>query len=81
MPYLEESTKEALDNGVMLMSEPGHLTYKLYKLCLQYLDIRGKRFFVYCEIVGAIVCTLLEFYRRKVGPYENTKISENGDVE
>jgi hypothetical protein len=31
--------------------------------------------------VGVLVCTALEFYRRMVSPYEDTKIKEHGDVE
>jgi len=30
--------------------------------------------------VGALRCAWNEFYRRKAGPYEDTKIEENGDV-
>lgn len=80
MPYLEESVKEALDSGLIKMSEPGHLTYRLYKCCLDYIAIRGKRFFSVCEVMGALTCCALEFYRRIIAPYEDKKIQENGDV-
>lgn len=30
--------------------------------------------------VGALVCTILEFYRRKLGPYEDAAIKKNGDI-
>ncbi len=81
MPYLEETVKRSLDKNLRKMSEPGHLTYKLYKLCLSYIDLRGKSFLVLCEVMGALLCTILELYRRIVAPYEDTKIKENGDVE
>lgn len=80
MPYLDRTTKNHLDSGEIQPSEPGHLTYMLYTLCLRYLNIKGKRFFVLCEIMGALLCTILELYRRVVAPYEDKKIQENGDV-
>ncbi len=80
MPYLEKSIKDSLDHRVMVASEPGHLTYRLYKECLSYIKLRGKRFAVLCEVVGALVCCLLELYRRVVAPYEEEKIKINGDV-
>ncbi len=81
MPYCEASVKDALDNQAIRASEPGHLTYQLYRLCLMYVNLKGKRFFVYCEIVGALVCCLLEFYRRQVAKYEDGAIKRNGDVD
>jgi len=32
------------------------------------------------EIVGALECCKQEFIRRKLNPYEDKKIAENGDV-
>lgn len=32
------------------------------------------------EIVGMLECCKLEFYRHLIGPYEDKKINENGDV-
>jgi len=32
------------------------------------------------DIMGALAGAQMEFYRRHVAPYEDTKISENGDV-
>lgn len=80
MPYLEKSVKRALDGGQIQASEPGHLTYKLYVLCLDYIVVRGKRFFSVCEVMGALACCALEFYRRVIAPYEDEKIRSNGDV-
>jgi len=80
MPYLDQTVKDALDSGLIKMSEPGHLTYKLYRLCLDYVSLKGKRFFVLCEVMGALVCTMLEFYRRVAANYEDKKRAENGDV-
>ena len=32
------------------------------------------------EAIGALECATLELYRRKVAPYEDGKIAENGEV-
>ena len=32
------------------------------------------------DVVNAMECAKLEFYRRVAAPYEDTKIKENGDV-
>ena len=32
------------------------------------------------DIMGALAGAQIEFYRRKVAPYEDTKIKDNGDV-
>ncbi len=80
MPYLNESMKDSLDNQTILPSEPGHLTYTLYAQCLKYIHLRGLRFFVLCEVMGALLCCILEIYRRVIAPYEDSKIKSNGDV-
>jgi hypothetical protein len=38
------------------------------------------KYFNYNRAVGVLECIKLEFYRRMVGPYEDTKIRESGDV-
>ena len=32
------------------------------------------------ELIGALECAKLEFYRRKAAPYEDKKAVENGDL-
>jgi len=32
-------------------------------------------------MIGVLECVKQEFYRRKVAPYEDIKIIENGDIE
>ncbi len=34
----------------------------------------------YNRAIGVLECIKLELYRRMVGPYEDTKIKESGDV-
>ena len=40
----------------------------------------GERYAVYNELIGALECAKLELYRKRVAPYEEEKIAENGEV-
>ena len=57
----------------------GELTYVIYKAALEYID-GARAFGKFAEVLGAIEAAKLELYRREVGPYEDQKILENGDV-
>ena len=58
----------------------GELCYCFYKIALDY--IKNKRRFINMgEVINALECAKLEFYRRIVSPYEDEKIKENGDVD
>jgi hypothetical protein len=45
-------------------------------------DVYGKglKYAQYNEIIGFLECCKLEFYRAQVGPYEEVKRKENGEV-
>ena len=78
MPYIEENNREALESETPL--NPGELNYKITKICIDYLNAEGKCYKTINDIIGALECAKLEFYRRVAVPYEQTKIEENGDV-
>ena len=40
----------------------------------------GEKYSKYERAIGSLMCTALELYRRKIAPYEDLKIEENGDV-
>lgn len=80
MPYISESRKDAIDRGHMLPSEIGDLTYLFYRESLHYMNRKGESFTNYAHVIGALACTALELYRRRVAVYEEVKRSENGDV-
>ena len=42
--------------------------------------ILGKNYSNLNEMIGALECCKQEYYRAIVGPYEDMKIDENGDV-
>jgi len=88
MPYIkqEERTYEAqisiLIDKLKAVPEDkraGHINYiitLLLKKCYPSYN-----YHTFNEIVGALECIKLELYRRLIGPYEDFKILENGDVE
>jgi hypothetical protein len=78
MPYIKEGDKTKLTFA--RPGNPGELNYMLTMICKQYLEDNGGRYQQVNDIVGALECCKLEFYRRKAAPYEDTKIIENGDV-
>jgi len=78
MPYIKLEKKKQLVNKMPLTS--GELNYKITKLSIEYLDLKGKSYDTINEIMGVLECAKLEFYRRVAVPYEQLKKEENGDV-
>lgn len=76
MPYIAQASREIEH---VTTNDPGHLTYTLYKVCMDALPSNA-RYKDYHSVLGALEATKLEFYRRHVAPYEDEKILENGDV-
>lgn len=83
MPYIDRESRLRLDccgfNDCSDPTDAGELTYKLYKTCARFIGPKP-RFIRICTVMGALLCTALEIYRRIAAPYEDTKIKENGDV-
>ena len=85
MPYIKQKDRKKLDAKIDALAaavDPGHrageLNYIFNRLVLalqgegKYKDVN--------ELMGALECAKLEFYRRKIAPFENKKASENGDL-
>ena len=62
-------------------ANPGELNYVFTEIIYNYLERNGEKYQHYNDIVGALECCKMELYRRRVMPYEDKKIAENGDVE
>jgi hypothetical protein len=58
----------------------GELNYLITKLGLTYLRKHGTSYNTISDVVKAMECAKLEFYRRVAAPYEDEKIKQNGDV-
>jgi len=85
MPYITPERRQALAGqtaaGESVRTETaGELNYALTNLCVNHIMEQGLSYAAINEVVGALECAKLELYRRMAVPYENAKLSENGDV-
>lgn len=88
MPYIPPEDRPLFDPGVNTLlsalhdypeeSRGGALNYIVTRLLLGLVPNPKYRY--YRSFIGDLVCCLLEFYRRHVGPYEDEAIKRNGDV-
>lgn len=84
MPYINQEKRSELDNHLNPLLQQhftvGEMNYVITKLVLNYMQKTGLCYDVCNSLVGVLECAKMELYRRLVGPYEDTKVSENGDV-
>jgi hypothetical protein len=83
MPYVKQERRLLLIKKTSEFKEklsPGDLNYQITFLIQNYIDQNKMSYQTINDIVGALEGAKLEFYRRVAAPYEDKKISENGDV-
>lgn len=85
MPYLKVVQREYFNDLLKALShvaiaDGGELNFVLTEVLKQYLVTHPLKYETFNTVVGALESCKLELYRRKVAPYESTKIAENGDV-
>ena len=86
MPYIKPEHREDVEewlNAAGLNYTPknaGELNYVITVFIDNYLRSYGKNYSNLNEMIGALECCKQEYYRTVVGPYEDMKIEENGDV-
>jgi hypothetical protein len=90
MPYIEQRERDILDPSIDVLADKirclngsgtgfaGMLNYAFTRLSLKTMP--GKRYWTIALVIGTIICTALEFYRRLAAPYEDEKIKQNGGV-
>lgn len=78
MPYIKNLTRWELQGRHAVT--PGELNYQITKLLCRYIRRKGMSYQSINDVLGALDGASKEFYRRVAVPYENTKLSENGDV-
>ena len=87
MPYIKEEDRQAFDHIIEQLCENlneddfnvGELNYVISRILNEAL----KKNLCYTrinELIGMLECAKLELYRRVAAPYEDTKISLNGEV-
>jgi hypothetical protein len=77
MPYIHQEIRE--DASINPQNE-GELNFAITSILTYYVGEHGLCYKTINDILGALEGAKLEFYRRIAVPYENAKISENGDV-
>jgi hypothetical protein len=81
MPYIKQKAREELLlNPARAIANPGELNFIFTHVINDYLSHNGRSYEDYNDVIGALECCKLELYRRRVAPYEDLKIKENGDV-
>ena len=77
MPYINQKRREEIYSG----SRPetaGELNFVITLAICDYLD--HPAYGELNEVIGVLESVKLEFCRRVVFPYEDTKLAQNGDV-
>lgn len=83
MPYIKQADRRRVENGNGMWPKAktaGELNYLLTVVCHDYWSENGQNYQAFNDIIGALEGCKLELYRRRVAPYEDEKIKENGDV-
>lgn len=87
MPYIPQNQRPQIDELLLELAEhlkslpteeqDGAFNYTVTKLLK---ELYPPRYFNYNRAMGVLSSIQAEWYRRDVGPYEDKKIIENGDV-
>jgi hypothetical protein len=82
MPYIPDANRKEVDPQYESRSprNPGELNYVFTTLIKRYLEDQEISYQTINDVMGALEGAKLEFYRRVAVPYENTKLSLNGDA-
>lgn len=88
MPYIKKEERKKWENLIREIVEilkkipqekvDGELNYLITSIILNFYE---RRYFDYNRAIGMLECCKQELYRKIVGPYEDEKIKENGEVE
>lgn len=88
MPYIKKQQRPAIDKlvdplinhlkSLPLEDQDGSLNYAVTKTIKR---VYPQKYFHYNRALGVLTAITQELYRRVIGPYEDSKIKENGDVE
>lgn len=87
MPYIQKDDRPPIDEllqplvehlrSLPLEQQDGALNYVVTRILKELYE---PRYFNYNRAMGVLSSIQAEWYRRDVGPYEDKKIVENGDV-
>jgi len=88
MPYIKQNQRPNIDQlidpliehlkSLPLEDQDGSLNYAITKILKR---LYPQKYFHYNRALGVLSAVREEFYRVVVGPYEDVKIKENGQVD
>lgn len=86
MPYIKPEYRVLYDSAIGELLETltidhlaGDLNYVITNLCIGFVNDR-ENYATMNEVLGVLDAAAKEYYRRKVAPYEDEKIAQNGDL-
>lgn len=77
MPYIPETERKIVEE--VGPQSVGQLNYAITKLVIEWLG-PCPDYFKFNAAVGVLECAKQELYRRRVAPYEDVQLDNNGDV-
>lgn len=87
MPYIKKEQRPAIDKltepliahlkSRPLEEQDGSLNYAVTRIIK---EVYPQKYFHFNRALGVLTAISLELYRKIIGPYEDKKILENGDV-
>ncbi len=84
MPYIPGSRREVFDGLLRQCAEyvqnEGELNYCIYKLSTLLIEKTGESYSNLSMCSSAMEHAKLEWYRKRLAPYEERKIMEHGDI-
>lgn len=78
MPYIDQ-IRRIIEHQSFAKNE-GELNFEIMTLVLDYINNNKLSYATLNSVIGTLECVKQELYRRLVGPYENGKIIEKGDL-
>lgn len=85
MPYITDDERFKYDFAIdslvdKLEKQPvGHINYVISRMFWRLFK-KNRSYTFGNNLMGVLECVKAEFYRRKLAPYEDEKMIENGDV-
>ncbi|KUJ95787.1 MAG: hypothetical protein PWR24_1732 [Desulfonauticus sp.] len=84
MPYIKKERRKLFDSFLKEIAKnvesEGELNYCIYKLSSLVIEKIGESYANLSMCSSAMEHAKLEWYRKKLVPYEEKKILENGDI-
>jgi hypothetical protein len=84
MPYIRPDRRAAFDQALETLAREvqneGELNYCIYKLSCMLIQRIGESYDNLSLCSSAMEHAKLEWYRKKLVPYEEEKIRQNGDI-